>query len=99
MTESIKFALNLPTQYWVADRDSKSHGLATDDSPRAHINSARVPQCPLLLAPSVGAFTAPAIIEVICQGRQPAELSAEALLRRIDLRLERPLQLKAVGLD
>jgi hypothetical protein len=45
------------------------------------------------------AFTAPAVIEAICQGRQPAELSAETLLKRIDLPLEWPLQLKAVGLD
>jgi hypothetical protein len=46
------------------------------------------------------AFTAPAVVEAICQGRQPAELSAEKkLLKRIDLPLEWPLQLKAVGLD
>jgi hypothetical protein len=45
------------------------------------------------------AFTAPAIIEAICRGHQPAELSAEALLKRIDLPLEWPLQLQAVGLD
>jgi hypothetical protein len=37
--------------------------------------------------------------EAICEGHQPAELSAEALLERFDLPLEWPLQLKAVGLD
>jgi hypothetical protein len=31
------------------------------------------------------AFTAPAVFEAICQGRQPAELGAEALLESIDL--------------
>jgi len=31
------------------------------------------------------AFVAPAIVEAICQGRQPAELNAETLLNRIDL--------------
>jgi hypothetical protein len=36
-------------------------------------------------------------IEAICQERQPAELSAETLLKRIDLPLEWPLQLKTVG--
>lgn len=45
------------------------------------------------------AFAAPAIVEVICQGRQPAELSAEMLLNRIDLPLEWPAQLKAIGVD
>ena len=34
------------------------------------------------------AFTAPGIVETICQGRQPAELNAETLLNRIDLPLE-----------
>ena len=45
------------------------------------------------------AFTAPSIVEAICQGRQPAELSAETLLNRIDLPLEWPAQLKALGID
>ena len=45
------------------------------------------------------AFAAPAIVEAICQGRQPAELSAETLLKRIDLPLEWPAQLKAIGID
>ncbi len=34
------------------------------------------------------AFVAPAIVEAICQGQQPAELSAETLLNRINLPLE-----------
>ena len=45
------------------------------------------------------AFTAPKIVEAICQGRQPAELNAETLLKRIDLPLEWPAQLKAIGTD
>jgi hypothetical protein len=45
------------------------------------------------------AFTAPSIVESICQGRQPAELNAETLLNRIDLPLEWPAQLKAIGID
>ncbi len=45
------------------------------------------------------AFVAPRIVEAICQGRQPAELSAETLLNRIDLPLEWPAQLKAIGID
>jgi len=45
------------------------------------------------------AFTAPGIVEAICQGRQPAELSTETLLNRIDLPLEWPAQLKAIGID
>ena len=45
------------------------------------------------------AFTAPRIVETICQGRQPAELNAETLLSRIDLPLEWPAQLKAIGID
>ena len=44
-------------------------------------------------------FTAPRIVEAICQGRQPAELNAETLLNRIDLPLEWPAQLKAIGID
>ena len=34
------------------------------------------------------AFTAPSIVEAICQGRQPAELNVETLLNRIHLPLE-----------
>ena len=45
------------------------------------------------------AFTAPSIVEAICRGRQPAELNAETLLNRIDLPLEWPAQLKAIGID
>ena len=45
------------------------------------------------------AFTAPIIVEAICRGRQPAELNAETLLNRIDLPLEWPAQLKAIGID
>ena len=33
-------------------------------------------------------FVAPRIVEAICQGRQPADLSAETLLNRIDVPLE-----------
>jgi site-specific DNA recombinase len=33
------------------------------------------------------AFTAPTIVEAICQGKQPAELSTETLLNRIELPL------------
>jgi len=45
------------------------------------------------------AFVAPAIVEAICQGRQPTELNAETLLNRIDLPLEWPAQLKALGVN
>ncbi len=45
------------------------------------------------------ALTAPSIVEAICRGRQPAELNAETLLNRIDLPLEWPPQLKAIGID
>ena len=45
------------------------------------------------------AFAAPTIVEAICQGRQPAELSTETLISRIDLPLEWPAQLKAIGID
>ena len=45
------------------------------------------------------AFVAPTIVEAICQGRQPADLSTETLLNRIDLPLEWPAQLKAIGID
>jgi hypothetical protein len=41
----------------------------------------------------------PGIVEAICHGRQPAELSTETLLNRIDLPLEWPAQLKAIGID
>jgi len=44
------------------------------------------------------AFAAPAIVRAVCQGRQPAELSAETLLNRIDLPLEWPAQLSALGI-
>ena len=33
------------------------------------------------------AFAAPTIVEAICQGRQPAELSTETLLNRVELPL------------
>src|SRR5271169_2504445 len=45
------------------------------------------------------AFTAPSIVEAICQGRQPTELSTETLLNRLDLPLEWPVQLTAIGID
>ena len=45
------------------------------------------------------AFVSPTIVEAICQGRQPAELSTETLLNRIELPLEWPAQLKAIGID
>jgi site-specific DNA recombinase len=45
------------------------------------------------------AFAAPAIVEAICQGRQPAELSTQTLLNRIDLPLEWPAQLNVIGID
>jgi hypothetical protein len=45
------------------------------------------------------AFTAPGIVEAICQGRQPADLNAETLLNRIDLPLEWHAQLKAIGIE
>ena len=45
------------------------------------------------------AFTAPTIVEAICQGRQPAELNAATLLNQINLPLEWPAQLKAIGID
>ena len=44
------------------------------------------------------AFTAPAIVTTICQGRQPPELSAETLLNRIDLPLEWSVQPSALGI-
>ena len=44
-------------------------------------------------------FAAPRIVEAICQGRQPADLSAETLLNRIDLPLEWSAQLNALGID
>ncbi len=45
------------------------------------------------------AFAAPEIVEAICQGRQPADLSAETLLNRIDLPLQWSAQLNAIGID
>jgi hypothetical protein len=44
------------------------------------------------------AFVAPAIVEAICRGRQPAELSAEALLNRIKLPMAWPEQERALGI-
>jgi hypothetical protein len=44
-------------------------------------------------------FVAPEIVEAICRGGQPADLNAETLLNRIDLPLEWPAQLKAIGID
>jgi site-specific DNA recombinase len=44
------------------------------------------------------AFVTPAIVEAICHGQQPPELSAETLLNRIDLPLEWPAQLHALGI-
>jgi site-specific DNA recombinase len=44
------------------------------------------------------AFVAPAIVEAICQGQQPAELSTETLLNRIDLPLEWLAQRNALGI-
>src|ERR1700722_19513348 len=38
------------------------------------------------------AFVAPAIVEAICHGQQPAELSIQTLLNRFDLPLEWPAQ-------
>jgi site-specific DNA recombinase len=42
------------------------------------------------------AFAAPAIVESICQGRQPTDLSTETLLKRIDLPLDWSAQLKVL---
>jgi site-specific DNA recombinase len=44
------------------------------------------------------AFVAPAIVEAICQGQQPAELSTQTLLNRIDLPLEWSAQLDTLGI-
>jgi site-specific DNA recombinase len=44
------------------------------------------------------AFVAPAIVGAICQGQQPAELSAETLLNRINLPLEWTQQEHALGI-
>jgi hypothetical protein len=44
------------------------------------------------------AFVAPAIVETICQGQQPAELSTETLLNRINLPLEWSEQSDALGI-
>jgi site-specific DNA recombinase len=45
------------------------------------------------------AFMAPAIVEAICQGRQPAELNAETLLKRADLPLDWSAPLKALAIN
>ena len=44
------------------------------------------------------AFVAPAIAEAICQGQQPAELSAETLLNRVNLPLAWSEQRNALGI-
>ena len=44
-------------------------------------------------------LVAPRIVEAVCQGRQPTDLSAETLLNRIDLPLEWSAQLDALGID
>jgi len=44
------------------------------------------------------AFLAPAIVEAIGQGQQPAELSTETLLNHIDLPLEWPAQRNVLGI-
>src|SRR5258707_12421557 len=44
-------------------------------------------------------FVSPRIVEAICQGRQPADLTAEPLLNRIDLPLKWSRQLNALGID
>jgi site-specific DNA recombinase len=44
------------------------------------------------------AFVAPAIVEVICQGQQSAELTTQTLLNRIDLSLEWTQQEYALGI-
>jgi len=38
-------------------------------------------------------------VEAICRGRQPAELSAETLLNRIDLPAQWLVQRKALGIN
>ncbi len=43
------------------------------------------------------AFIAPSLVEAIMQGRQPAELSTETLLNRIDLPLRWSMQSAALG--
>lgn len=43
------------------------------------------------------AFATPAIVEAICGGHQPADLSAETLLKRIDLPLDWSAQLKVLA--
>jgi DNA invertase Pin-like site-specific DNA recombinase len=45
------------------------------------------------------AFVAPTIVEAISVGRQPAELSTETLLNRIDLPIQWPTQLTALGIN
>jgi hypothetical protein len=43
------------------------------------------------------AFVSPVLVDAICRGRQPAELSAKRLLKRIDLPFEWSAQLKALS--
>jgi hypothetical protein len=45
------------------------------------------------------AFVAPAIVEAISKGHQPADLDAETLVKRTDLPLEWPAQLTALGIS
>jgi DNA invertase Pin-like site-specific DNA recombinase len=45
------------------------------------------------------AFASPAIVEAICQGHQPADLTAETLLKRIDLPLDWSAQLKVLAVS
>jgi hypothetical protein len=45
------------------------------------------------------AFVPPAIVEAICQGQQPAGLSAETLPNRIDPPLEWPTQRNTFGIE
>jgi hypothetical protein len=44
-------------------------------------------------------FLSPRIIEAIVEGRQPVELTVEALTRRIDLPLLWSAQLQALGIE
>jgi hypothetical protein len=68
------------------------HSLA-DIARREHITRRYVERLSRL------AFVAPRIVEAICQGRQPAELSTEGLLNRIDLPLVWSEQLSALALS
>jgi hypothetical protein len=49
-------------------------------------------------APRAPAFVAPAIVEAICQRQQPADLTTQTLLNRIDLPLEWTQQEHALGI-